>query len=143
MRYLLSTAFILFFAFSCLAQKTHNYTPQEYLAKDSFGMSFDKRHIDLGSIKQGDKREFDYVFKNTGTEDIEIEIVSACECSTLDWPTKAIKPGETAKINVLFDSTEKEDSETVEIDINLKNIDPSNGYKRLEILSFSFELIQE
>lgn len=105
-------------------------------------MEFETRHIDLGSVKQGEKREFDFFFTNTGTEDIEIEIVSACECSTLDWPVKAVKPGERKKINVIFDSTEKEESETVEIDINLKNRDPDNGYKRLEILSFSFELVK-
>ncbi len=105
-------------------------------------MTFDMPHQNLGSIKRGEKRETSFKFVNTGNEDIQIELVSACECSTLDWPRRAIRPGSTGEITVIFDSTEKEESETIEIDIHLKNTDPKTGYPILEIVSYKFELIQ-
>jgi len=101
-------------------------------------LTFDMTHIDVGQIKRGDVREMDFPFTNTGTEDIKIEIVSGCECTTLDWPRLSIKPGETGVINAIFDSTEKENSETVEIDINLENQDPKTGYPMFYRVSYSF-----
>ncbi len=125
------------------AQKTQHYTPApQGVNKKVFGMSFQQRHFDLGKVKKGEKRDITYSFSNTGTEDIVIEIISACECTTLDWPRSGIKPGETAEIKAVFDSSEKEASETIEIDINLKNKEADTGYKRLEIVSYSFELIK-
>jgi len=138
-----SIIFSIVFCLNIQAQKTLHYTPMtKPNSVEKFGIQFDSRHIGLGKVKRGDKREFEFKFTNTGTEDIHIEIVSACECSTLDWPTRAIKAGEIGIINVIFDSTEKEESETIEVDINLKNREADTGYKRLEIISFSFELIQ-
>ncbi len=142
MKYLfLVGAFLMTFGVS--AQKAENYTKPAVVPfkKPAFGMTFDTRHIDLGKIKKGDKRSTSFVFTNTGTEDIEIEIVSACECTTLDWPRLPVKPGKQGEISVVFDSSEKDESETIEIDINLKNKEADTGYKRLEIISYSYELI--
>ena len=141
MRLSLLLMFMLF-AFLASSQKTENYTPKEKVVvkATTFGLTFEKRHIELGKVKRGEKRETEFIFKNTGTEDIVIEIVSACECTSLDWPSR-VKPGETGRIGVVFDSTEKEASETIEIDINLQNREKDTGYKRLEIISYSFELI--
>jgi len=105
-------------------------------------MTFDARHIDIGQIKQGDTKAMEFHFSNTGSEDLKIEIVSGCECTTLDWPRKAIKPGERGTVTALFDSTKKEKSETVEIDINLENLDPKSGYPMFERVSYTFELIK-
>ena len=122
-------------SYSLVGQKTEHYT------KPLFEMTFENPHQDFGKVKQGEKRSTEFVFTNTGQEDIRIELVSACECTTLDWPRKAIKSGEKGSIEVIFDSTEKEESETIEVDINLKNIDPKTGYSRLEIVSYKYELI--
>jgi len=112
------------------------------VVKPAVRMQFDSEMIDLGKVKRGDKKEFDFCFTNTGTETLEIEIVSGCECSTLDWTYKPIPPGEKGYINVIFDSTEKEASEVVDIDMTLKNIDPKTGYQIFKIVNFKFELIQ-
>ena len=98
-------------------------------AKPTVQMTFDKETIELGKMKKGDKRTFDYVFTNTGTETIEIEIVSGCDCTTLDWTRKPIKPGQKGTINVIFDSKEKEMTEkSVDVDIYLKNKDKKNQF---------------
>ena len=110
---------------------------------DSSGvkMAFDSEHINLGKVIKGEKVEFDYSFTNQGSEVIEIEIVSGCECTTLDWPRKKIHPGEVAAINVIFDSSEKEESEVVDVDITFKNIDPKTGDQIFKILTYSFDLV--
>jgi hypothetical protein len=104
-------------------------------------MTFEKELIHLGDVKKGEKKSFTFDFTNTGREAIEIEIVSACECSTLDWPIKPIVPGDTAQIKVDFDSTKKEASETIDVDITLKNIDPKTGYQMFKIVQFDYVLI--
>jgi len=103
---------------------------------------FDHENIDIGQIKKGDTKEVDFHFTNTGSEDLKISIVSGCECTTLDWPRTAIKPGEKATINAIFDSSKKEQSETVDIDINFENIDPKSGYPMFRIVNYTFELVE-
>lgn len=107
-----------------------------------FSITFEEAHKDFGKVKKGEIITTDYEFENTGTEIIKIELVSGCECTTLDWPRKAIHPGEKGKVNVIFDSGKKEESETVDIDVNFENIDPESGYNRFEILTYKFELIE-
>ena len=103
-------------------------------------MTFEQEHIDLGKMKKGDTRTFQYIFTNTGKETIEIELVTACECSTVDWPRRPIHPGEKGVIDVVFDSAQKDVSETVEVDITLKNIDPKTGYQIFKLLEYRFIL---
>jgi len=104
-------------------------------------MTFDKELIDLGTVKKGEQKSFTFDFTNTGRESIEIEIVSACECSTLDWPIKPIKPGEKAKISVDFDSAKKDSSEVIDVDITLLNLDPKTGYQIFKIVQFKYDLV--
>ncbi len=104
-------------------------------------LTFEKENIELGKVKKGEKRTFEYTFENTGTDNIEIEIVSGCDCTTLDWTRGIIKPGESGIIDVIFDSTEKEASETVDVDIYLKNINPVSDSQYLIVLDYTFELV--
>lgn len=123
---------LLFFAVSfCTAQ-----TPM----KSKVAMTFDKEHISLGKVKRGEIRTFEYTFTNTGTDVIQIDQVSSCSCTKTDFPIRKILPGQKAKIKVTFDSTEKEKSETVDVDVYLKNIDPITDSQILKILTYSFEL---
>ncbi len=105
-------------------------------------MTFDNEHLDIGKVKRGEKKKFDYVLTNTGTDVIEIDIVSGCDCTTVDYPTHKILPGQKATIKVEFDSTKKEESETVDVDVYLKNKNPKTGQRILKILDYKFELIK-
>ncbi len=106
-------------------------------------MSFDKTMIDLGEVNRGEKRKFKINYENTGTEDVEIDLVSSCDCTTVSWPEgEVIKPGEKGILDVVFDSTEKEQSETVDIDVILKNTD-EEGNPIFYILQYKFELIEK
>lgn len=103
-------------------------------------MSFEEESIALGEVKKGEKREFKFKFTNISDEDIKIDLVSGCDCTTLDWPRLPIKPGKTGYIDVIFDSSEKEDSEPVDVDIYLRNTDPKTGHPALIVVNYTYEL---
>jgi hypothetical protein len=72
-------------------------------------IKFKKMVHDFGRMKEGEKREFDFEFTNTGKEDLIIEdCKGSCGCTVPEWPKDPIKPGQSAAINVKFDSTKKE-----------------------------------
>ena len=139
MKSLVSTLIFSFYLILAFGQnKTIEAPTNETYAQ----ITFEQPHVDIGSIKRGDKKQINFRFLNTGTEDLKIELVSGCDCTTLDWPRSLIKPGEFGVIEAIFDSTEKEKSGTVEIDINLKNIDPKSGYPMFKFVSYEFILEQ-
>jgi len=102
-------------------------------------MTFNTRMIDLGTVKKGEKRSFSYTFTNTGTAPLQIDLISACDCTTTDYPSKKIKPGEKGTIKVVFDSSEKEESEVIDIDIFLAQND-EKGNPRVEMIQYKFDL---
>ena len=103
-------------------------------------MTFENRVLDLGKIKKGAQIPLSYTFKNTGDADLEIDLISVCDCTkVLERPYSAIKPGESGTIKAIFDSNQKEESETIEIDIWLKNIDPVLDMPVLERVKYVFE----
>lgn len=106
-------------------------------------MSFDKKRVELGKVKKGEKRTFQYTFTNTGSEVIEIDVVSGCDCTTTDWTRGPIKPGKTGVVDVTFDSAEKDKSEVVDVDVYLKNINPRNDANYLFVIDYTFELIEK
>lgn len=103
-------------------------------------MKFENRMVELGKVKKGEKRAITYTFKNVGDTDLEIDLISACECTTLDYSTAVVKPGETGTIKAVFDSSKKDESETIDIDIYLKNMDPEMDMPIMEMLRYSYEL---
>ncbi|MBT8231864.1 MAG: DUF1573 domain-containing protein [Bacteroidia bacterium] len=87
-------------------------------------MTFDKETIDIGDIKRGDTRAIEYIFTNTGNADLEIELVTACKCTSTDWTRGIIAPGERGKLSVVFDSKDQKLGELGKtIDI-IANTDP-------------------
>lgn len=71
-------------------------------------MSFNETEHDFGKIVQGEKVSYSFVFKNTGGSDLVISNASAsCGCTVPNYPKQPIKSGETAKIDVQFDSSGK------------------------------------
>lgn len=107
-------------------------------AKPAF-VTWDKKIIELGKVKRGEKREMFFEFTNTSGQDIQIDIVDACSCTTVDFPRGVIAPGGKGKLDVVFDSTEKEAAETIGITVVFKNTD-ENGFQKIESVEYRFEL---
>jgi hypothetical protein len=89
-------------------------------------ITIDSITFDFGTIKQGDKIEHDFTFKNTGKSDLIIrKTKGSCGC-TVGTPDKStLKPGESSAIHVTFNSAGKSghQSKTVTITSN----DPGNS----------------
>ncbi|HNL37903.1 MAG: DUF1573 domain-containing protein [Saprospiraceae bacterium] len=102
-------------------------------------VSWDKKMIELGQVKKGEKRTMFFEFTNPGTENVQIDVVAACDCTTVDYPRGAIAPGATGRLNVTFDSKDKDESETIDIDVIFKNTDAA-GNPRIERVSYKYEL---
>lgn len=92
--------------------------------------------------KRARQEQLFFEFTNTGTAPLEIDLISACDCTTTEYPRGEILPGEKGRIDIVFDSTEKEESETIDVDIFLKQIDENTGGPIIEMLQYKFELIQ-
>ncbi len=65
----------------------------------------------------GESKELTFIFMNTGTRDLQIEVVTACKCTDLLWTREAIPPGGVGAIQAMFHS------ETMEIGPLTKVID--------------------
>ena len=87
-------------------------------------IAFDTKEHDFGKINQGDKVSYDFKFKNSGEADLLIsDARGSCGCTVPEYPKTAIKPGETSKIKVSFNSTGKhgENTKTVTLVCNTKD----------------------
>ena len=109
-------------------------------------MKFDKKTINFGKIKTGEKSEVVYNFTNVGNKDLDILIVSACECTNLDWTRTTVKPNEKGFIKAIFDSEKVDDEDHQKplkktVDITLKQTHPSNDYPLVEELNFEVFIV--
>ena len=106
-------------------------------------MQFKERFVDFGRVKKGEKRSYTFEFVNAGNAELTIDLISACDCTTIvDDPTgDTFKPGEKGKIEFIFDSSEKEESETIDIDIFLAQ-ENENGSPMMEMVQYKFELVK-
>lgn len=93
---------------------------------------------DFGTIKEGEKAEFSFRFKNTGTKPLIIESASAsCGCTVPEKPEQPIKPGEIGFIKVVFNSKGK-------VGPNTKNVTViSNAYPSFPMLLLKGEVVAE
>lgn len=95
-------------------------------------IEFEKEVHDFGELKQGDKVKTTFVFKNTGKSELVIHKSKAsCGCTASQPEKTNIKPGETSKIDVEFDSTGKEGPTSKQITVVCN--DPAKPVTRLEI----------
>nr|WKN36724.1 DUF1573 domain-containing protein [Tunicatimonas sp. TK19036] len=93
----------LFFIQSAFAQETA-------IDENADGprIKFSEDTKDFGDITQGDKVSHTFEFENTGNEPLILSnVLTTCGCTATSWPREPITPGETAKIDVSFNSTGK------------------------------------
>jgi Protein of unknown function (DUF1573) len=94
-------------------------------------MTFSTKYVNFGKIKTGDKPSQTFEFTNTGNADLDIDIVSGCDCTELDWTRSTVKPGQKGFVKAVFNTVkaEKEDHKkplTKYVTIILKQINPKN-----------------
>ena len=86
--------------------------------KNSTSVQLIDSAFDFGTITEGEKVEYNYRFKNTGTNPLIIFNTSAsCGCTVPEKPEKPIMPGETGVIKVVFNSAGKKDHQSKDINV--------------------------
>lgn len=69
---------------------------------------FNEEKHDFGTITQGEKVSYSFVFKNTGGSDLVISSAQgSCGCTVPSYPKEPVKPGAEGKIDVAFNSEGK------------------------------------
>lgn len=77
----------------------------EQALMDSTTVQIIDSSYNFGKITDGEKVEYSYRFKNTGTKPLVIiEASASCGCTVPQKPEKPILPGETGFIKMVFDS---------------------------------------
>jgi hypothetical protein len=79
----------------------------------------------FGTITEGEKVEYSYRFKNTGTNPLVIfNATASCGCTVPEKPEKPILPGETGFIKVVFNSSGKRGHNEKDVNIT-SNANPA------------------
>lgn len=113
------------------ATKKKKLNPEDYPV-----IELDSKEFDFGTIKQGDKVEHIFKFKNTGTTDLSvIEVRPSCGCTAPEWTKTSVKTGESGEIKIIFDSTGKMGPQTKSVTL-LTNTMEGN-----EIVTFKANIV--
>lgn len=97
---------------------------EEYAKQNAAEISFDKTSYDFGKIKQGEKANYEFKFKNTGKFALVITNAQAsCGCTTPFYTREPVEPGKEGSIKVMFNSDGKfgKQDKTITITSNAKN----------------------
>ncbi len=94
------------------------------------------KEYNMGVVKEGDKKEFDFKFKNVGKSPLQITNAQpSCGCTVPDFPKAPIPPGGEGKIHVVYSTIGKPGIVNKSITITA-NTDPS-----IEVLYITGEVI--
>lgn len=101
MRKIILFLFFLLPVFSLLSQTADG-------PKNGPIITFLEKSHDFGDIQQGEKVEYVFKFKNTGTQPLVIsDVMTTCACTAKQWSKDPVLPGKTGEITVSFDSAGK------------------------------------
>jgi peptidoglycan-associated lipoprotein len=136
---------IIYFSACSAAQKTpHSATTAapavtEKPVKAPEFITWDKKMVDLGMVKKGEKRSLFFEFTNTSGQPVQIDIVDACDCTKVEFPRGQIAPNAKGRLDVTFDSSEKTAGETIGINIVFTNLD-AKGNPVIESVEYKFSM---
>lgn len=69
-------------------------------------LTFGEYEHQFGKVDEGEKVGCIFTFENTGTSDLVILSASTtCGCTVPDYDRKPVSPGETGKLEVIFDTS--------------------------------------
>lgn len=112
---------LLVFAFGLMSFNgvVSERTPVE-IVKAKAPVSWKAETIDVGDIPQGTPKAINFEFKNTGTTSIIItNVKAACGCTATEYTKTPIKPGESAKVEAVYNAATKGPfSKTVSVTTN-------------------------
>lgn len=86
-------------------------------------VSFDREHIDLGTLEEGIEVSCKFTITNDGTEPLQVlKTYASCGCTTPSLKKKLLKPKETAVLDVVIDTSMKQGKITKTVDVSTNDI---------------------
>ncbi len=99
-----------------------------------FTMINDKTY-NFGTVKQGDKIEYVFKFKNTGKNDLIIRKTKAsCGCTAVQLGNKVIPPGQEGSIKTIFNTRGKRGNQHKSVTVTTNIPDVNGQPKRSQII---------
>lgn len=99
-------------------------------------IEFEAKEFDFGTIKQGEKVEHVFKFKNTGKNDLTVvEVRPSCGCTAPEWTKTPIKKGESGEVKIVFNTVGKSGKQTKSVSL-LTNTMEGN-----EVLTFKANIL--
>jgi len=87
-------------------ENNQNTTSNNQTGEKNPEINFEKTVHDFGKIIKGERVAYSFRFTNAGNSPLVISAVrSGCGCTVGDYPKDPLKPGETGKIDVVFNSS--------------------------------------
>lgn len=106
-------------------------------------ISFEKDFHDFGRLISGEQVTYAFKFKNTGKSLLLISDVStSCGCTISSFPKQPVKPGESATIDVSFDSAGRHGLQTKSVTV-FANTQPPTTTLRIQSLVVEPEDIEK
>ncbi|MFC2121298.1 DUF1573 domain-containing protein [Bacteroidota bacterium] len=121
---------MMFAVSATIAEDFSSLSAQQRL--DAPSIKLDTVVFNFDTINQGDIIRYDFNFKNTGKNPLIIrKLKSSCGCTVTSPEKKIIPGGESSKITVVFNSTDKKGRQYY--NINLITNDPKNSSINLKV----------
>ncbi len=95
--------------------------PAEEVVENPTTLSWNKMEHDFGKVKKESQNNYEFVFKNTGSNPLIINSAKgSCGCTVPEYPKEPVMPGDEAKILVTYTAgtTAGETEKLVTIDAN-------------------------
>ena len=109
-------------------------------------MQFDKKTVDFGKVKFGETRSQIFSFKNISNEPITIDLISACDCTEVEYTRETVPIGGAGFVKATFHSDRTPDaingSIHKDITIILKNQAKDTGYPIIEELFINADIVE-
>lgn len=135
---LMNRLFIIFLVISCFAcgrntnNQANNTTANSFDSINPPVIHFYSDTLNLGDIKEGEKLNCTFRFKNEGKSDLVITYVTAgCGCTSTEWDHEPIKPGKESEIKIVFNSKGRSGKQVKSVFVN------SNAQKEEKVLKFT------
>lgn len=98
---------------------------------------FNEYEHHFGRVAEGEKVSYQFMFENKGTGDLVLNsVTTTCGCTVPKYDTKPIKPGETGKLEVVFDTSDRNGMQTKTITVR------SNATMPVVLLKITAEVEQ-
>jgi hypothetical protein len=97
---------------------------------------FNEYQHDFGKVDEGEKLSYTFTFENKGTSDLVlISASTTCGCTVPKYDTKPIPPGSGGKLEVVFDTSGRNSTQTKTITVK------SNASTPIVILKITAEVV--